>query len=98
VTAIYFVAVLFGLAGWQGPMAERMGLTVSLYVVAFSVVGTISINTGRVDRPLAASGGTLRRGAGDLLRAAAGVRLAVCGRSPTSERVAGRLCFSITGG
>jgi hypothetical protein len=39
VAAIYFVAVLFGAAGWQGEMGQRLGLTISTYVAAFSVVG-----------------------------------------------------------
>ncbi len=73
VTAIYFVAVLFGLAGWQGEMGRRLGLTVSLYVAAFSVVGhDFNQYWGELIVPLACFGATRSLGAlGDLLRAAA---------------------------
>jgi hypothetical protein len=39
ITVLYFAAAMLGLAGWQTPLGLRMGLTVCLYVVAFSVVG-----------------------------------------------------------
>lgn len=39
ITAIYFVAAMFGLAGWHTPMGLRAGLTVCLFIVAFSIVG-----------------------------------------------------------
>jgi len=39
VTALYFVAAMFGLAGWHTPWGQRTGLTVCLFVVAFAVVG-----------------------------------------------------------
>lgn len=38
-TVLYFVAAMFGLAGWQTPLGTRFGLTVCLFVVAFSIVG-----------------------------------------------------------
>ena len=86
VTAIYFVAVLFGLAGWQGPMAERMGLTVSLYVVAFSVVGhDFNQYWGELIVPLACFGAARSVGAlGDLLRAAA--RRPACRMRPIADQ------------
>jgi hypothetical protein len=86
VTAIYFVAVLLGLAGWQGPMAERMGLTVSLYVVAFSVVGhDFNQYWGELIVPLACFGAARSVGAlGDLLRAAA--RRPACRMQPIAEQ------------
>ncbi len=73
VTAIYFVAVLFGLAGWEGPMGQRVGLTVSLYVAAFSVVGhDFNQYWGELIVPLACFGAARSVGAlADLLRAAA---------------------------
>jgi hypothetical protein len=73
VTAIYFVAVLFGLAGWEGPMGQRVGLTVSLYLAAFSVVGhDFNQYWGELIVPLACFGAARSVGAlGDLLRAAA---------------------------
>jgi hypothetical protein len=39
VTALYFSAAMFGLAGWRSALGIRMGLTVCIYVMAFSVVG-----------------------------------------------------------
>jgi hypothetical protein len=39
ITAFYFAAAMFGLAGWRTPLGLRVGLTVSMYVVAFSIVG-----------------------------------------------------------
>jgi len=39
VTALYFVAAMFGLAGWHTPLGERVGLTVCLFVLAFACVG-----------------------------------------------------------
>jgi hypothetical protein len=73
VTAIYFVAVLFGVAGWQGEMGQRVGLTVSLYVAAFSVVGhEFNQYWGEMIVPLACFGAARSVGAmRDLLRAAA---------------------------
>ncbi len=38
-TALYFVAALFGLAGWHTPLGLRVGLTVSAFVVMFGVIG-----------------------------------------------------------
>jgi len=37
--AIYFVAAMFGLAGWNSRLGTRVGLTVSLYVAGLAVVG-----------------------------------------------------------
>lgn len=39
VTTLYFVAAMFGLAGWGSPLGQRVGLTVCLFVVVFSIVG-----------------------------------------------------------
>jgi hypothetical protein len=39
VTAVFFVAAMVGLAGWNTSLGERIGLTVCLFVVAFAVVG-----------------------------------------------------------
>jgi len=39
VTALYFVAALFGFAGWHTPMGQRVGLTACAFVVAFAVAG-----------------------------------------------------------
>jgi hypothetical protein len=73
VAAIYFVAVLFGVAGWQGEMGQRLGLTVSLYVAAFSVVGhDFNQYWGELIVPLACFGAARSVAAlADLLRAAA---------------------------
>ena len=37
--AIYLVAALVGLAGWNTPLGRRIGLTVCLFVAMFAVVG-----------------------------------------------------------
>jgi hypothetical protein len=88
VTAIYFVAVLFGVAGWQGKLGPRMGLTVSLYVAAFSVVGhDFNQYWGEMIVPLACFGAARSVGAlGDLLRAAVA-------RNP-SRAVSARTCVT----
>lgn len=39
VTALYFVAAMFGLAGWHTPFGQRTGLSVCLFVLAFAFVG-----------------------------------------------------------
>jgi len=39
VTAIYFVAAMFGFAGWHTPLGTRIGLTACLFAAAFAVVG-----------------------------------------------------------
>ena len=39
VTAIYLVAAMVGLAGWNTPLGSRIGLSTCLYVMAFAVVG-----------------------------------------------------------
>jgi hypothetical protein len=39
ITALYFVAAMFGLAGWRTPWGTRVGLTACLYVMAFAFVG-----------------------------------------------------------
>jgi hypothetical protein len=39
VSALYFVAAMFGLAGWHTPLGKRVGLTVCLFVIGFAVVG-----------------------------------------------------------
>jgi hypothetical protein len=38
-SAIYLVAALFGLVGWHSAGGRRLTITVSAYVLAFSVVG-----------------------------------------------------------
>ena len=85
VTAIYFVAVLLGLAGWQGKMGPRLGLTVSLYVAAFSVVGhDFNQYWGELIVPLACFGAARSVGAlRDLFLAAAG--RPACGVGPVAN-------------
>lgn len=39
VTAIYLAASLLGFAGWNTPAGQRIGLTVAIYLIAFSIVG-----------------------------------------------------------
>ena len=39
VTGLYFVAAMFGIAGWNTPMGRRTALTLCLFAVAFSIVG-----------------------------------------------------------
>ncbi len=39
VTALYLVAALLGMAGWDTPLGRRVGLTTCLYLMAFAVVG-----------------------------------------------------------
>ncbi len=39
VTVAYFVATMFGLAGWNTPLGRRATLSLCLFVAAFSVVG-----------------------------------------------------------
>jgi hypothetical protein len=39
VTALYFAAAIFGLAGWHTALGVRMGLTTCLYLMFFAVVG-----------------------------------------------------------
>jgi hypothetical protein len=39
VTALYFAAAMFGLAGWRTVLGTRMGLTACLYVMVFAIVG-----------------------------------------------------------
>ena len=39
VTALYFMAAMLGLAGWHTPLGLRTGLTASLFVTAFAIVG-----------------------------------------------------------
>ena len=38
-TAVYLVSGLLGLAGWSSIEGQRIGVTVALYVMAFSIVG-----------------------------------------------------------
>ena len=38
-TALWFVAAMVGVAAWSSPLGERVGLTLCLFVVAFSIVG-----------------------------------------------------------
>ena len=72
VTALYFMASMLGLAGWHTPLGLRTGLTVSLFVTAFSMVGQeFNQYWGSLAAPLFCFGlvrfpGSLR----DLLRAA----------------------------
>jgi hypothetical protein len=39
IAVLYLAAALLGLAGWRGPGARRVGLTVAAYLTAFLVVG-----------------------------------------------------------
>jgi hypothetical protein len=39
VTALYFAAAMFGLAGWHTSFGTRIGLTTCLYVMAFAIAG-----------------------------------------------------------
>ena len=39
VSAVYFVAAMLGLAGWNTPFGQRVGLTAAVFVAAFGVVG-----------------------------------------------------------
>ncbi len=39
VTAIYLVAAMVGLAGWNTPLGTRIGLSTCMYLMAFAVVG-----------------------------------------------------------
>ena len=39
VTALYFVAAMFGFAGWHTAWGQRAGLTVCLFVLAFGIAG-----------------------------------------------------------
>jgi hypothetical protein len=39
VTALYFVAAMFGFAGWRSALGQRVGLTGCLFVAAFAVAG-----------------------------------------------------------
>ena len=60
VTALYFVAALCGLAGWHSPLGQRTGLTLCLFIVAFSIVGhDFNRYWGLLDR----AAGVFRRGA-----------------------------------
>ena len=38
-TGLYLAAALFGLAGWNTPWGQRVGLTACLYMLAFAVAG-----------------------------------------------------------
>ncbi|MGA2616280.1 MAG: hypothetical protein ABSF26_01645 [Thermoguttaceae bacterium] len=39
ITVLYFAAGMLGLAGWRTTLGLRIGLTVCMYIVAFSIVG-----------------------------------------------------------
>jgi hypothetical protein len=39
VTALYLAAALLGFACWSTPAGQRVGLTVAIYLIAFSIVG-----------------------------------------------------------
>ena len=39
VAAVYFIAAMIGLAGWNTPFGTRLGLSVAMFVVAFGFVG-----------------------------------------------------------
>ena len=39
ITALYLAAAMFGMAGWNTTLGNRVGLTVCLFVVGFAVVG-----------------------------------------------------------
>jgi hypothetical protein len=73
VTALYFVAAMCGLAGWQSRFGLRVGLTVCLFVLIFSVVGhDFNRYWGLLISPLACFGMVrFPASAADLWRAAA---------------------------
>ena len=53
VSAVYFVAAMFGLLAWQTPGGRRVAITVSLFVLLFSVVGQpFNIYWGMIYAPL----------------------------------------------
>jgi hypothetical protein len=53
VAAIYFVAALFGLAGWHTPGGRRIATAAALYVLAFTVVGQkFNVYWGLLTAPL----------------------------------------------
>lgn len=53
VTALWFVAAMVGVAAWSSPLGERVGLTLCLFVVAFSIVGQdFNQYWGCMDAPL----------------------------------------------
>jgi hypothetical protein len=57
VAALFLAVVLLGLAGWSSPWGTRVGLTVSLYVAAFAVVGLpVNAYWGLMIAPLLALG------------------------------------------
>ncbi len=39
VTALFLAAALLGFAGWSRPAGQRIGITVAIYLAAFSIVG-----------------------------------------------------------
>jgi len=57
VAAIYLAVAMFGLAGWSSRLGTRVGLTVSLYVAGFAVVGLpVNAYWGLMIAPLVALG------------------------------------------
>jgi hypothetical protein len=39
ITAIYLVAAMVGMAGWNTPLGTRIGLSTCLFLLAFAFVG-----------------------------------------------------------
>jgi len=57
VAALFFPAMLFGLAGWRSGIGSRVGILVAVYMAAFSVVGMpVNMYWGAVTNPLLAFG------------------------------------------
>jgi uncharacterized membrane protein (UPF0127 family) len=53
VAAVYFVAAMFGLLGWHTPAGRQVAITVSLFVLLFSVVGQpFNLYWGMIYAPL----------------------------------------------
>ena len=84
VTTLYFVAAMFGLAGWSSPLGQRVGLTVCLFVVAFSIVGQdFNRYWGLLIAPLVCFGVVrFPASAADLWRASRGQTAVVATSSP----------------
>jgi hypothetical protein len=72
VTAVYLVAALVGLAGWNTPLGVRIGLSTCVFLAAFAVVGhSFNQYWGSLIAPLLCFGvARLPASLGDLWRAA----------------------------
>lgn len=85
ITALYLVAAMIGLAGWQSEFGTRIGLTVCLFAVAFACVGqAFNQYWGALVAPLYCFGCVrIPASLADLLRSAGWTKLA-----PTRDAVA----------